>query len=223
MKDYFADEKRSSISWMTLYLDIIMLLLTLFVFFASFTEKDLKKVEVFKKHFKKSLMIKGSGKDGRFSITEGDNHTDPVKNIVNRMRTEGINRKIMDNFLEINDIKIFEVRDGKSGTALILPVKAAFINSETKLTDVLKKSLSKITLLARDLPYLLEIRGYSSESSAGKGLKISAQRSISVYEFFKKQGVNPFKMKVSGFGDAFVTEEGDLQDKVELLFKDPEL
>jgi flagellar motor protein MotB len=226
MKDYFAEEDvRGTPPWMTLFLSLMLVLLTLFIFLTSFAETDKAKIAMFKKHFRKSLLIPEEERRGTPSITDIGGPVEPIRNIINRMKSEGINKKLMDDFLTLNQIKDLQVMDGKSGVSVILPEVAYFEDGKKDLTQKSKQFLSRITFLVLDLPYLVEIKGYCTAGvpdGMKDSLEFSARRAAEVYNYFLEKEVPAVKLKVSGCGDAF-GESNVPQNKVEIIFKEAEL
>ncbi len=213
--------------WMTVYISLMLVVLTLFIFLTTFVTGDKRKLIEFKREFRKSLMMPGQGNAGAFSIYDNGTGQDPVQRLVNQMKSKGINKRLMDEFLTLQQIKDFQVRDGVRGVALILPEVVTF---ETQgngliLTPRSRVYLTSLRYLVSELPYLVEIRGYSlAKVPTGftDALQFSARRAQEVYRFFLEQNIPPVKMVVSGCGDAF---EGSNvpQNKVEIIFKSAEL
>lgn len=226
MKEYF-EEDESSVrpQWTTLFISLMLVLLTLFIFLSSFAEGNKLKIEQFQSEFRKSLLISGAGGKGQKTISDSGTEDDPLEGLVNRMKSSGINKKIMDDFLTLSQVKELEVRDGKRGIAIILPEVIGFVPGENRLTDKSQVFLSSISYLVRELPYLVEIRGYASGSippGYADALEFSTRRALLVYSFFLNQDIPPVKLKVAGCGDAF--KESDIsQNKVEIIFKSPEM
>jgi len=198
MKIYQLDDNSIDKSQRTLLLSLMLILLSLFIFLTSFTETDKKKIEIFKEHFNRSIMLTGKGNIGKNSITEFGKNIDPLNNIIN------------------------------SGIVLVLPEVIRFRKNRMVLDFTAKKYLSKILYLVKDLPYEVEIRGYSSKegiSDVSKTpdsreiLKDSALRAMLVYKYFIGNGVSPAKLFVSGYGNS-ISKENALKDKVEILFKE---
>lgn len=218
-------EVHSRAPWMTLFISLMLVLLTLFIFLITFTETDKSKIEFFRQYFRESMLMPETDREGRMSITDIGTPVEPVKAIINRMKSKGINKKLMDDFLTLNQIKDLQVMDGKRGVVVILPEVAAFEANKTNLTGKSRQYLSRISFLASELPYLVEVKGYSTaEVPLGytDALEFSARRATVVYDYFLQEGVAPVKLKVSGRGDAF-DQSGVSQDKVEIVFKEAEL
>jgi len=224
MKIYYDLNEASEFkSQRTLLLSLMLILLSLFIFLTSFTESDKKKIKIFKKNFNKSIMFSGKGNIGKESITEFGDNGDPLSNILKKMKSENINVKLTVKYLTLKNIKDMKVYKGKNGLVLVLPETIMFRKRGNSLDFTAKKYLSKILFLVKDLPYEVEIRGYSS----GKGLnndykrilKDSANKAMAVYEFFIGNGVAPEKLFVSGYGK--LTDPNRLfSDRVEILFKE---
>lgn len=225
MKDYYADEQTlGSPPWMTLFISLMLVLLTMFIFLTTFIEKDKAKVEIFRQHFRKSLMIPEERR-GIPSITDMGGPVEPIRHIINRMKSEGINKKLMDDFLTLNQIKDLKVKDGKRGVSVILPEVVLFEAGKTGLGAQSVSYLNSISFLVLDLPYLVEIRGYSTADVPGgfkDPLEFSAHRAMAVFNYFLDKEIPPVKLKVSGCGDAYAGSDAP-QNKVEIIFKEAEL
>jgi outer membrane protein OmpA-like peptidoglycan-associated protein len=141
------------------------------------------------------------------------------------MKSKGINKKLMDDFLTLSQIKDMEVRDGERGVSIILPEVVGFVPGKNQLTDQAVRFLDTVVILADELPYLVEIKGYSTGTippGYTDPLEFSAKRAALVYSYFINREVEPVKLKVTGCGDAF--KDSDVpQDKVELIFKTEDL
>lgn len=226
MKHYLDDEQvHVSPPWMPLFLSLMLVLLTLFIFLTTFAEKDKAKIEAFKKHFRESLLMPEKERKGTPSIIDLGGPVEPVRAIVNRMKSEGINKKLMDDFLTLNEIMDLQVMDGTRGVAVILPEVATFEEGKKDLSRKSRRFLNGIAYLVSELPYLVEIKGYAtSRVPAGftDALEFSARRAAEVYNYFLEKDIPPVKLKVSGCGDAF-EGSGVPQDKVEIIFKEAEL
>ncbi len=226
MKNYFNDEQaHTSPQWMPLFLSLMLVLLTLFIFLTTFAETDKAKIEAFKKHFRESLSMPERERKGVQSIIDLGGPVEPVRAIVNRMKSRGINKKLMDDFLTLNQIMDLQVMDGTRGVAVILPEVAVFENGKKDLTRKSLRFLDSIAYLVSELPYLVEIKGYAAPGvPAGftDALEFSARRAMEIYNYFLEKDIAPVKLKVSGCGDAF-EGSGVPQDKVEIIFKEAEL
>jgi flagellar motor protein MotB len=228
MKDYFEDESSGGAtrpSWMPMFIALMLVLLTVFVFLVTFTRGSKLKVRKFKTEFRRSLMLPGQGSKGARSLTDFGTLEEPARALINRMKSEGINKKLMDDFLTLNQIKELEVRDGQRGVAIILPEVVGFLPGKNEITDAAKRFLDRVSVLAAELPYLLEIKGYAGETvppGYTDALEFSAKRAALVYNYFIAKEIDPEKLKVSGCGTAF-RGSGVPQDKVELIFKTEDL
>jgi len=229
MKTYYQiDDSLDGRSQRILLLSLMLILLSLFVFLTSFTESDKKKIEIFKRHFNTSIMFSGKGNTGKASLTEFGNNSDPLNNIIRKMKSNNINRELMVKYLTLKDIKDMRVYKGLNGIVLVLPEVIRFRKDRMKLDFTARKYLSKILFLVKNLPYEVEIRGYSSkqnfggnlkDNSYGEILKDSAARAMLVYDYFISNGASPAKLFVSGYGDS-IKKKDAVKDKVEILFKE---
>jgi flagellar motor protein MotB len=232
MKNYHDLEEdsqdHSAPPWMTLFISLMLVLLTLFIFLTTFAKGDKRKVQTFREEFRKNLMVAGEGGKGKFAITDAGTKDDPVQHILNRMKSTGINKKLMDDFLTLKQIKDLEVRDGQRGLAIILPEVLGFESGGDgfMLTDKSRNFLNSITHLISELPYIVEVKGYATgKLPSGKprdALAFSAFRAHLVYRYILDKDVAAIKLKVSGCGDAF-EDSGVPQDKVEIIFKSVDL
>jgi len=213
--------------WMTLFISLMLVLLTLFIFLTTFAQGDRRKIQEFKQEFRKSLMLAGDGDPGAFSITESGTSDDPIQQLITRMKSKGINKKLMDDFLTLQQIKDFEVMDGSNGVSLILPEVLTFEKEGDGLlmTPKAQQYLTSIAPLVMQLPYLVVIKGYADKNIPGgyaDALEFSTRRAMKVYDYFIGLEVSPVKIKVAGCGDAFQGSSVP-QDKVEIIFKTTEL
>jgi flagellar motor protein MotB len=230
MKNYFKEETANETpgtipAWMPVFISLMLVLLTIFLFLVTYTRGSQTKIQKFKEQFRRSLMLVGKGGEGLHSITHLGTPDNPAQVLINRMKSKGINKKLMDDFLTLRQIKDMEARDGKRGVAIILPEVVGFVPGKNQLTDSALRFLDTVVILVDELPYLVEIKGYSTETVPPgylDPLEFSAQRATLVYNYFINKEVEPIKLKVSGCGDAF--KDSDVpQDKVELIFKTEDL
>lgn len=230
MKNYFEEEPANenpgtNPAWMPMFISLMLVLLTIFIFLVTYTKGSHTKIQLFRKHFRRSLMLTGEGGNGVRSITDLGTWDSPVRVLINRMKSKGINKKLMDDFLTLSQIKDMEVRDGKRGISIILPEVVGFVPGKNQLTDQAVRFLDKVVMLADELPYMVEIKGYSTEMvplGYSDPLEFSVKRAALVYSYFINREVEPVKLKVSGCGAAF--KDSDVpQDKVELIFKTEDL
>jgi len=223
MKGYFEEENsdRDRSSWMPLFISLLLVLITFFIFFVTYTKGSKLKIRKFREHFRKSLMITGEGGKGVPSVTDLGTPDNPARTLINRMKSNGINKKLMDEFLTLNQIKELVVRDGQRGVSIIVPEVVGFVPEKNQLTESSLKFLDKVSMLVYQLPYLVEIKGYSTSivpPGYKDALEFSAKRAAVVYRYFLGKGIPPEKLKVSGCGDAF-KDSGVPQNKVEIIFK----
>jgi flagellar motor protein MotB len=217
---YFDDQPPASPQWLPLFISLMLVLLTLFIFLTTYAESDVEKVRIFKEHFRKSLVMQGEGGMGAVSITDAGTAADTPQPLIRRMKSSGIDKKRMDEFLTLNQVKALEVREGKQGLAVIIPDAAAFEPGKNRLTENAVKTLAALSPLVAELPYLVEIKGFAAGAPPqgyGDLLEFSASRALLVYDYFINRDIAPVKLKVSARGSAAP------QDKVEIIFKSPEL
>ena len=219
MKEYFEFEETKP-AWLTMFLSLMLVLITLFVFLTTYTEHNKSKIEIFKNHFKQSLVLIGKGQGGKKSIVD-NSEIDPLKEILNRMKSEGLSVKLMKEFLNQQQIKELDVKQGRNGIVIVLPKTIGFSDNSFNLNKKVLSYLNKIAYLASDLPYLVEIRGYSG-NVLPKGVKdefeLSLKRALEVYKYFINKGINPVKLKVSGCG--IDNSDNKNKDRVEIIFKE---
>ena len=219
------EETATSPSWMPLFFSLMLVLLTLFIFLITYAETDKEKIRIFKEQFQKSLLLSDEEGRGAQSVVHVGTQQDPLNALINRMKSRGINKKSMDEFLTLKQIKELEVMTGKRGVSVILPEVVVFEPGKNQLTDKAVDYLAAISYLVSELPYLVEIKGFSSgtvPTGYTDALEFSARRAFMVYNFFLSQHIPSLKLKVSGCGDAFAGSEIP-QSKVEIIFKSPEL
>jgi len=230
MKDYFEEETATETTgirpaWMPMFIALMLVLLTIFIFLTTYSRGSKTKIQLFKEQFRRCLMLSGKGGNGAYSIADLGVVDNPARVLINRMKSTGINKKLMDDFLTLNQIKDMEVRDGKRGVSIIVPEVVGFVPGKNQLTDRAVEFLDTVAILAEELPYLVEIKGYAAGAvpvGYPDPLEFSAKRAALVYNYFVNKDVDPAKLKVSGCGDAF--KDSDVgQDKVELIFKTEDL
>lgn len=215
------DEAPGAPHWMPIYFSLMLVLLTLFVFLFSYTEKDPAKVRVFRENFKKSLMLIGTGRGGAEAAHDNPYGGDPLAALVNRMKYEGLNAALTDEFLTLAQIKGLRVRDGQRGAVVVVPQEIAFGPGGSELNTDSRNALTRISFLAAELPYLVEVAGYAGPDAGGDPLEASARAARRVYEFLLQKGVDPRKLKVAGYGRGGAGDKS--RARIEIAFKEPEL
>lgn len=221
------DDIQANPPWMTVYISLMLVVLTLFIFLTTFVTGDKRKMNEFKEQFRKNLMMKGEGNPGELSISDRGTGEDPLQRLANRMKSKGINKKLMDEFLTLQQIKDLQVREGSRGVAVTLPEVVTFVKEGNglELTPRSKDYLASLMYLVECLPYVVEIRGYSLSQVPPlyvDALQFSARRAQEVYRFFLEKNIAPDKLVVSGCGDAFENSDTP-QNKVEIIFKSTDL
>lgn len=114
-----------------MFISLMLVLLTIFIFLTTYTKGSKTKIQKFKEQFRRSLMLPGEGGNGAYSITDLGNPDNPARVLINRMKSKGINKKLMDDFLTLNQIKDMEVRDGERGVSIILPEVVGFVREKS--------------------------------------------------------------------------------------------
>ena len=185
--------------WLTLYISMILIVLTFFISLSAYSIRTFKKMKNFQKSYNKSLIFSKGKSRGKISITnfgEGDR----LALIINELREKGISKKKMDEYLKTSDLIDLGIRSGNDGYTITVPTKVLFIN-QTKIDPKSYLYLTKIGYLIKFLPYYAFIEGYvlNGESVKGNKWEIAANRAFSVYDFFKSMGVDKRKMIISGF------------------------
>lgn len=213
--------------WTPVFISLGLVLLTLFIFLTTFAEKDKLKINIFKRSFRENLSMSEENQMGsRFALDwDIGESSEPIIKLINRMKSSGIDKQLMDEFLTLSQVKELEVIDGKKGICVILPEAIIFQKNKKELTEKAKRFLSRISFLVSELPYLVEIKGYAISSippAYRDSLEFSVKRAIEVYNYFLAKDISPEKLKVSGCGDAFAPGRKP-QDKVEIIFKEAEL
>ena len=59
---------------------------------------------------------------------------EPARTLINRMKSKGINKKLMDDFLTLNQVKDPVARDGQRGISIILPEVVGFVPGKNEIT-----------------------------------------------------------------------------------------
>jgi flagellar motor protein MotB len=227
MSTQYCQETETSSGWMMVFISLLLVLLALFVFLTTFTEPGSSvKVRVFRESFRKSLLISSNNsKQIQALFQEIMPWQKEISRVVKKIKATGLNQPLMDEFLTVADIEGLTINQGKNGVSLIFPEAIRFYDQSLELRQPSRLLLAKIAYLAADVPYLVEIRGYANPQypkGFSSALEFSARRAAVVYQLFIEKQVNPWKLKVSGFGDAFYSEK-ESQDKVEIIFKELEL
>ncbi len=194
-----GDERKSNNRWLTLYISMILIVLTFFISLSAYSIRTFEKMKKFQKAYNKSLIFsKGKGR-GKVSITDFGNG-DRLSIIINDLREKGISEKKMNEYLKESDLINLGIRVGDNGYTLTVPTKVLFVN-ESEIDPKSYIYLTKIGYLIKYLPYYAYIEGYvlSGEKVSGNRWEVASKRAYSVYKFFLSMGVVKEKMIIAGF------------------------
>ncbi|MGE5341462.1 MAG: OmpA family protein [Candidatus Omnitrophota bacterium] len=214
-------------SWMPMYISIMLVFLTIFIFLTTFIETDNAKIKTFKSQYQRVMASNATHPTGAGtgSTANHTNRADRLNTLIAQIKSNGINKKRMDDFLTLNGINGLAIRDAQQGIAVTLPEVTLFEPGQNRLTPNAVHSLYNLSYLVSELPYGVEIKGYTSGKLApgsADALEFSAKRAYEIYRFFIDKGISPLKLRFAGCGDAFQGSSAP-QDKVEIIFKSPEL
>jgi flagellar motor protein MotB len=224
MKRISLAEPATQPAWMPVYISLMLVLLTLFVFLNTFTEKDPGRVRIFRENFKKALVLLGSGRAGSRSAVDVRG-ADPLLALVNRLKSETLSVDKMDRFLTVAQIKELRVARGERGVTVVVPGKLGFDGTGLVLNALARAALARIAWLATEIPYQVQVTAYSSSripAGYGDALGYSAGRALEVYRFLLAHGVPPVKLKMTARGDA-LARGGPEDNRIEISFQEPQL
>ncbi len=196
--DYKSNKGKNS-RWLTLYISMILIVLTFFISLSAYSIRTFEKMKKFQKAYNKSLVFSKGKSKGKISITnfgEGDR----LSIIINELREKGLSKKKLNEYLKESDLINLGVRVGEDGYTLIVPTKVVFLSNNT-IDPKSYVYLTKIGYLARYLPYYVYIEGYvlKGENIKGNPWSVAAQRAYEIYKFFKSMKVAKEKMIIAGF------------------------
>ncbi len=214
-KNRINTKKKRSARWLPLYISMILIVLTFFISLSSYTIKTMEKMKSFQKSYKESLIFTKGKSRGKISILdtgEGDNLVVIIKNL----REKGLNKQKMMEYLKDSDLIKMGVRVGQNGSELSFPSDKIFEKGKTKINPKAYVRLVKIGYLAKYLPYYIYIEGYSNKKESGSvdSYEFAALKALSIYNFFKQQGVKKNKMVIVGYG------ESDKTTEIKIKFRD---
>ncbi len=196
--DYKSKNEKNS-RWLTLYISMILIVLTFFISLSAYSIRTFEKMKKFQKAYNKSLIFSKGKSKGKISITNfGDG--DRLSIIINELREKGLTKKKLNEYLKESDLINLGVRAGEDGYTLTVPTKVVFL-SNNKIDPKSYVYLTKIGYLAKYLPYYVYIEGYvlKGENISGNPWGIAAQRAYEVYNFFRSMGISKEKMIIAGF------------------------
>lgn len=215
-RDYYKHLDEQENGWLTTYLDIIMLILTFFVFLTTFTVQDRDKVSKFRDHFRKSLILAGSGTRGAVSIADSARDA-AVENLVNKVKKDGLSLQLTEKFLEISEMKDLQVRDGNEGIVITFP--EALLFEAGTLNSKGREYLGRIASFLAAVPYFVELKGVCREGREDP-LGYSVKMGLEVYSMLVSSGVSKAKLKVTGNGSSFSVEGQASTDRVEMNIRE---
>ncbi len=215
-RDYYRHIEDQENGWLTTYLDIIMLILTFFVFLTTFTVQDRDKVSRFRDFFKKSLVLSGSGTRGAVSIADSERDA-AVEDLIKKVKVEGLNIKLTNQFLEISEIKDLKVKDGNRGVIIAFPQALVFEGGRVNSKG--REYLRKLAGFVSAIPYFVELKGVCGKDN-DEPLAYTAAMGMEIYRVLTAAGVAEGKLKVTGTGGITATENQESADRVELNIRE---
>ena len=186
-------------SWQISYLDILTILLGFLLIILSYSEiEDVDSFSV-------SELFKSSSEEVEFITTPIENIQEELESL---LVTE-IRQGQLEIFKELNDVKIRFNSDDlyRSGSARL----------GSNSTDILNRVLDAFKLITYN-DFEIDIEGHTdnvpiSSSSYSSNWELSTARASNIVKYFIAQGIDPDRLKVSGYADSRplmeIDEEGN--------------
>lgn len=201
MRKKIQEEIKGTPSWMTTFLDVMMLLLTFFILLMSMVTFEKTKLE----------QAAGSLKES-FGILKRSSKTDVQKESV--FKTAEIVEEIQStkkrlsgliNYIQsVNLDNFISVIQTDKGISIRIADSILFGQAETDIVTSAYSVLDRIASIAKDAPYNILIEGHTDDLPI-KSLKfpsnweLSAARAASVVRYFIGKGVKPNKLAALGY------------------------
>ncbi|HDG98676.1 MAG TPA: hypothetical protein ENG73_11020 [Desulfobacterales bacterium] len=198
------EEQQNTNSWITTYTDLMTLLLTFFVLLISMSVVDPMRQRV----ALNSLV-------GAFGFKPGGHSVIGVKKGMNitvgaaPLQKEQVDFERLRNITFRNGLQAdVEVQTEGEKIVITLNNRVLFPHGSSTLSDKGKNYLKQLAPVLRQVPGLVELRGYADptevlfdQNKLKKGAIISTKRAVAVYRYLNKIGKIPHKKMVAhGFG-----------------------
>ncbi len=188
-----------------IFLSLLLVLITFFIVLTRFVVTDPEKVERFRRDYSQTLFLGHEVKAPENPVVTMEKelfvHENPLKSLINRMKSTGITAPLLDQFLTLSDIKNLRVISGESGLVLRMPQPIAIQEEDSGLSAKSLETLDKMKVLFTELPFLIEIKGVGVEKNEPEpfaAMERGVKASQSVYMHLIGMGVIPQKIKISG-------------------------
>jgi chemotaxis protein MotB len=198
------EKSQDTNAWMTTYTDLMTLLLTFFVLLLSLSVIDSRKQRV----ALNSLIGAFGFKPGAQSVMGTDKGTN-ITTASAPLTKEEIDFERLQNIVFKNGLEsdVDIMRDGEK-IVVSLSDRVLFDQGSTELNPDSLKFLSELTTILRDVPGIIEFRGYADTAESvfdadplKVGMNLSAERALAAYHFLHDREKVPHdKMVAHGFG-----------------------
>lgn len=192
--EIFKDKKKEGgeeeIPWLTIYADMMTLLLTFFVFLWSISTPDVNKYKEMMRHLGDAL---GAGK-GTFEAIEEETLESIMKKIEAYIGSENL----------ANDIIL--TRDPR-GVVIYASNDIFFESGDIALTEDITIFLNNISRILKDVSYKILVEGHTDDvpiksEKFPSNWELSANRASNVVRYFLETGnISPARLIPAGYAD----------------------
>ncbi len=198
------EEQQNTNSWITTYTDLMTLLLTFFVLLISMSVVDPNRQRVALNSLVGAFGFKPGG-HSVIGVKKGKNITVGAA----PLQKEQVDFERLRNITFRNGLQAdVNVQTEGEKITISLNNKVLFAHDSAQLSEKGRRYLNALAPVLRQVPGLVELRGYADptevlfdENRLKKGSILSAERALAVYKFLNRRGKIPHKKMVAhGFG-----------------------
>jgi len=187
-------------SFMMLYTNLMMLLMTFFIIFVSMGTIQEERVRVGFAAFREAILTGGIG------ILLGEKMPVNFDYLIQKEKAkikEKISSSLEKSLKEEKEVKIIST---KKGVALEFPGRILFEVGKAELKPEAENILNKIIPILKDYPYPIQVEGHTDNlpihtKEFPSNWELSTARAISVIRYLEEKGINKERLSALGYGE----------------------
>ena len=187
------DVRRRRDRWLSLYLSMVLILLTFFISLVASASWKAAKEAFFQKGYSDNLLFsEGHGK-GALSLSnlgEGDE----IPLIIERLKRAGLQKEGLERIVSLTELKGVGIRSGSRESSLEIPLREVFQAQGTGIDPKAYRALLPLANLSQEIPYRVSLEARAERGLPGDPWERAAQQAFEVYSFFLAQGVRSEKL-----------------------------
>jgi chemotaxis protein MotB len=222
------DNAPDSQAWLATFGDLITLLMTFFVLILSFSTMNVAKfmaaLDSFENAFGASVKVKIMENDGVLEMADplaitsvpGGVEKPPYFNPNDTLYEEVVEYMTQSKFAQF-----LQIKKAKQGYVIKIASDAFFGEGSSRLKEEHLEVLDRLAELVRLFPNYISIEGhigkdFTPTDEFSSGMDLSIARSVSVCQYFLKQGISPNRLGIAGYGSyrSFSSDVQGLPDSI---------